>query len=154
MGSYWSELVSECWFENELNIFEWRYILEWHSECNTISIGNPVRQPLTRAVVQTSINNLNVFKSFQLMLVPLSILLSHAMKFTRIKARTVALRPCLPQCPLTTCAIIAAILKLTAFRCHYESTTRNQVHQKRQTFSQKSQNKPDSSPKTNRLHIQ
>jgi len=47
-----------------MSIFEWHYIPEWHLECNTISIGNAVRQSLTKAVVQTSINNLNVFKSF------------------------------------------------------------------------------------------
>ena len=44
---------------------------------------------------------------------------------------------CWPQCPLTTCVIIAAILKLTLCRRHYESTTRDLVHQKRQTLSQK-----------------
>jgi len=75
--SYWSELVvSGCWFGCELSILEWDYILEWHSECNIILIGNPVRQTLTKAVVQTSINNLNVFKRFQLLLAPPSTLLS------------------------------------------------------------------------------
>ena len=49
-----------------------------HSECNAIPIGYPVRQTLATSVVQTSINNLNVFKSFQLMLTPPSILLSNA----------------------------------------------------------------------------
>jgi len=68
-----------------LSIFEW-HIPEWHSECNTISIGNPVRQPPTKAAVPTSINNLNVFKSFQLMLAPPSTLLSNAMKFPRTNA--------------------------------------------------------------------
>jgi len=34
------------------------------SECNTIPTGYPVRQTLTKAVVQTSIKNLNVFNSF------------------------------------------------------------------------------------------
>jgi len=68
--------------------FEWHYIPEWHSDGNTISTGNSVRQPLTKAVVQTSINNLNVFKSFQLMLASPSTLLSKAMKFARINARS------------------------------------------------------------------
>jgi len=67
---------------------EWHYIPEWHSDCNNTRIGNPVRQPLTKAVVQTSINNLNVFKSFPLMLAPTFTLLSNAMKFARIHART------------------------------------------------------------------
>jgi len=53
-----------------------------------ISISNPVRQPLTNAVVQTSINNLNVFKIFQLMLVPPSTLLSNTMDFDRINERS------------------------------------------------------------------
>jgi len=76
-----SELVvSGRWFGRELSIFEWRYIPECHSECNTISTVNQVRQPLTKAVIQTSINNLNVFKSFQLVLAPPSTLLSNAMK--------------------------------------------------------------------------
>jgi len=70
------ELVSGRSLGRELSIFEWHYIPEWHSESNTISIGNPVR------------------------------------------------------CTLTTCVIIAAMLKLTAFRRHYESTTCHQVHQK------------------------
>jgi len=86
--NYTSELVSGRWFGSELSIFEWHYIPEWHSECNTISIGYPVRQPQSKAVVQRSINNLNVFKSFQLMLAPPSTLLSNAMKFARIHART------------------------------------------------------------------
>jgi len=34
--------------------------MAWHSECNAISIGNQVKQPLTKAVVQTIVNNLNV----------------------------------------------------------------------------------------------
>jgi len=38
--------------------------------------------------VQTSINNLNVFKSFQLMLVPPSNLLSNAMKLACINTRS------------------------------------------------------------------
>jgi len=80
--------VSGRLFGRELGIFEWHYIPEWHSECNTISIGNPVRQPLTKAVVQTSINNLNVFTSFQLMLAPPSTLLSNAVKFACINARS------------------------------------------------------------------
>jgi len=127
--SYWSELVSRCWFGHELSIFE----CHWIPECKTISTGNPVWQPLTqqirhhgglippnnaprppklnyahyklveflsyfrmssspekrkspllktfwrqfctpvrklltKAVVWTSVNNLNVFKSFQMML--------------------------------------------------------------------------------------
>ena len=74
MGGYW--------FGHELSI------PEWHSECNTISIGNPVRQPLIKAVVQTSTNNLNVFKSFQLMLALPSTLLSNAMKFACINAHS------------------------------------------------------------------
>jgi len=79
--------VSGRWFGRELNIFEWHYIPEWHSECNTISIGNPVKQPLTKAVVHRSIPYLNAFKSFQLMLAPLSTLLSNAMKLACINAR-------------------------------------------------------------------
>jgi len=46
------------------SIFQWHYIPEWYSECNTISISYPVKQPLTKAVLQTSINNQNVFKNF------------------------------------------------------------------------------------------
>jgi len=86
--SYQSELMSGRWFECKLSIVEWHYIPEWHSECNNISIGNPVRQTLTKAVIQTSVNNLNVFKSFQLMPVPPSTLLSNAVKFARINARS------------------------------------------------------------------
>jgi len=52
------------------------------------SIGYPVRQTLTKAIVQTSINNLNVFKGFQLMLAPPSTLLSNTMKFARINAHS------------------------------------------------------------------
>ena len=74
------------WARAEL--FEWHYIPEWHSECNTIPIGKPIRQPLTKAVVQRSIKNLNVFKSFELMLAPPSTLLSNAMKFACIHARS------------------------------------------------------------------
>ena len=88
MCSYWGELVSERWFGRDLSIFECHYIPEWHSECNTILIGNPVRQPLTKAVIQTSINNLNVFKSFQLMLAPPSTLLSNAIKLACINTRS------------------------------------------------------------------
>jgi len=83
-----SELVSGLWFGHEYEHFEWHYIPELHSECTAIPIGNPVRQALTKAVIQTSINNLNVFKSFQLMLAPPSTLLSNAMKFARINARS------------------------------------------------------------------
>jgi len=64
---------------------------ELRSECNTIpmGIGYPVRQTLTNAVVQTSINNLNVFKSFQLVeAFEPSTLQSNAMKFARINARS------------------------------------------------------------------
>jgi len=75
--SYRSEVVGGLWFGRELSIFE------WHSECNAISISNPVRQPL-----QTSINKLNVFKSFPRMLAPPSTLLSNTMKFARINARS------------------------------------------------------------------
>ena len=89
MRSYQSKLVSGCWFGCDLGIFECHYILEWHMECNPVSIWNPVRQPLIKAVVQTSINNLNVFKSFRLMLAPPSTLLSNAIKFARINACSV-----------------------------------------------------------------
>jgi len=84
--SYQSELVSGSWFGCELSIFEWQYIPELHSVCNTISTDNPVTQTLTKAVIQTSINNLNVSKSFKLMLEPPSTLLSNAMKFARMNA--------------------------------------------------------------------
>jgi len=84
--SYQSQLVSGRWFGSKLSIFEWHYIPEWHSECSTILIGYPVRQTLTKAVVQTSTNNLNVFKSFQLMLAPPSTLLSNVMKLAHINA--------------------------------------------------------------------
>jgi len=29
--------------------FEWHYIPEWHSECNTILIGNPVEQQFNQS---------------------------------------------------------------------------------------------------------
>jgi len=122
--SYRSELVNGRWFGRELSVFEWHYIPEWHSECNTISIGNPVRQPLSKAIVQTSINNVNVFKSFQLMLAPPSTLLSNAMDFARTNARS------FKDVLASACVIIAAILKRTAFRRHYESMARDQVRQK------------------------
>jgi len=63
-------------------------IFEWPSECNTISIGNPAWQPLTKDAVQTSINNLNVFKSFQLMPAPPSTLLPNAVSDVRSHKRT------------------------------------------------------------------
>jgi len=49
---------------------------------------------VNQAIVQSSIHNLNVFKSFQLMLVPLSTLLSNAMKFAH--TRTYSYKMCLP----------------------------------------------------------
>jgi len=76
------------------------------------------------------------------MLAPPSTLLSNAMKFVRINAPS--FKDVLVSIS-SICVIIAAVLKLTAFQRHYESTTRDQVHQKRQTLSQ---NKPDSTPKT------
>jgi len=100
--SYLNELVSGRWFGCELSIFE------WHSECNTIPNRYPVRQPLTIAVMQTTINNLNVFKSFQLMLAPSSTLLSNSVKFLRIHTynfKYVLASPSL----LTTCVIIVAL---------------------------------------------
>ena len=37
--SYQSELVvSGCWFERKLSIFEWHYIPEWHSECKFLLV--------------------------------------------------------------------------------------------------------------------
>jgi len=52
--------------------------MQYHSD------WKPCKETLTQAVVWTSINNLNVFKSFQLMLAPPSKLLSNAIKFTHI----------------------------------------------------------------------
>jgi len=63
-------------FRNDIrNTIPFRLVTQW---------GNH----LTKAAVQTSINNLNVFKSFQLMLAAPSTLLSNAMKFARINARS------------------------------------------------------------------
>ena len=84
LGSSWAFLNGTTFRNVKCNA-----IPEWHSECNTIPIGKPVRQPLTKAVVQTSINSLNVFKSFQLMLGQPSTLLSNVVKFARINTHVV-----------------------------------------------------------------
>ena len=150
MRSYRSELVSGHWFGRELIIFEWYHIPEWHSECNTIPICCPVTQPLTKAVVQTSINKLNVFKSFQLMLAPPSTLLSNTMDFARINARS--FKDMLASMSSDYMYHHSSNIKTNSFL--YESMTRDQVHQKRQTLSQNRHNKPDSSPKAYGLHMQ
>jgi len=115
--------------------------------------GNPIRQPLTKAVVQTSINNLNVFKSFQLMLAPPSTLLSNAVKFTCINAcgfkdllaSMSSDDVCHHSSNIKTHGLSTAIMSLR----HVIRFTK----EARPCLKIAEINQPDSSPKTYRLHI-
>ena len=95
-------------------------------------IGYPVRQTLTKAIVQASINSLECIQKLPAD-ASATVHSANSMKWSSLAQTPVVLRKCWLQCPLTTCVIIAAITKLTAFRRHYESTTGDQVHQKIRT---------------------